>query len=268
MNLENRLTDTLNDVLRSSGYIFEIINNNKKQSNLITGPNNQLIPPPVVSQLAASIAQFDLILDETVSKFNDARWCIEQMVENKQKEEELRVQEELERQKKAEADRKRKEEEEAALKRKEEEKKAAEDKAKREQEERSQRAAKEKEEKERREAEERKQKEEPQLDDLMGSGFDFDMELEKGLDIPNPSDILSSISYKEGAPEEKAGDGKTGLQKVEDIDMDMNTVLGGEQSLLEDLNMDLLGQDFNSGLGGGEEEFDVDNFLNQFGNGD
>lgn len=269
MNLESRLTDTLNDVLRSSGYIFEIVNNNKRQSNLITGPNNQLIPPPVISQLASSIAQFDLILDETVSKFNDARWCVEQMVENKQKQEEMRIQEELERQKKAEADRKRKEEEEAELKRKEEEKKVAEVKAKREEEERTQRAAKEKEEKERKEAEQRKQKEEPQLDDIMNSGFDFDMELEKGLDIPNPSDILSSISYKDGLPDENPPDGKSSNPpKVDNMDLDMNNVLGGEQSLLEDLNMDLLGQDFNGGLGGGEEEFDVDNFLNQFGNGD
>lgn len=254
MNLEARLTETLDDVLRSSGYIFEIINNNKRQSNLITGPNNQLIPPQITSQLASSIAKFDLILDDTVSKFNDARWCIEQMVESKQKQEELRHQEELERQKKAEAERKRKEEEEATLRRKEQEKREVEEKAKREEEERVQR-----------EKEKESQKEQPQLDDVMDPGFDFDMDLEKGLDIPNPSDILSSISYRDGAPEEKA---EPKPNNADDMDLDMNNVLGGEQSLLDDLNMDLLGQDFDSGLGGAEEEFDVDNFLNQFGNGD
>lgn len=268
MNLESRLTDSLNDVLLASGYIFEIINNNKRQSNLITGPNNQLIPPLVTSQLASSIAQFDLILDETVSKFNDARWCIEQMVENKQKQEELRIQEELERQKKAEAERIRREEEEAALKKREEEKRVAEENARKEEEERLQRVAKEQEEKKRREAEERQQKEQPQLDNIMDSGFDFHMDLEKGLDIPNPSDILSSISYRDGSNNEKP-DSMTGNKlNFDDMDLDVTNVLGGEQSLIDDLNMDLLGQDFDSGIGGVEEEFDVDNFLNQFGNGD
>lgn len=258
MNLEARLTDTLDDVLRTSGYIFEMINNNKRQSNLITGPNNQLIPPQVTNQLSLSIAQFDLILDEAVSKFNDARWCVEQMVENKQKEE-LRVQEERERLARAEADKKRKEEEEA-LRKREEEKKAADERAKKEEEERLQREAKEKRENELREADERKQKAaQPPVDD----GFDFDMDLEKGLDIPNPSDILSSISYKDG----QRPDGKTN-KNIDGTDLDMNNVLGGDQSLLDDLNMNLLGKDFDGGLGGAEEEFDVDNFLNQFGNGD
>lgn len=262
MNLEARLTDTLDDVLRTSGYIFEMINNNKRQSNLITGPNNQLIPPQVTNQLSLSIAQFDLILDEAVSKFNDARWCVEQMVENKQKEE-LRVQEERERLRKAEADRKRKEEEEA-LRKREEEKKAADERAKKEEEERLQREAKEKRENELREADERKQRAtQPPVDDGMDSGFDFDMELEKGLDIPNPSDILSAISYKDG----QRPDGKTS-KNIDGMDLDMNNVLGGDQSLLDDLNMNLLGKDFDGGLGGAEEEFDVDNFLNQFGNGD
>lgn len=259
MNLETRLTDTLNDVLRTSGYIFEMINNNKRQSNLITGPNNQLIPPQVTNELSLSIAQFDLILDETVSKFNDARWCVEQMVESKQKQEELRIQEEQERLKKAEAERKRKEEEEA-LRKKEEEKKAAEERAKKmEQEERLRLEAKEK---ELREADERKQKAaQQQMDDVMDSGFDFDMDLEKGLDIPNPSDILSSISYKDGKKPDNTNN-------IDEMDLDMGNVLGGDQSLLDDLNMDLLGKEFDGSMGGVEEEFDVDNFLNQFGNGD
>ncbi|SGZ57459.1 CIC11C00000001977 [Sungouiella intermedia] len=262
MNLETRLTDTLNDVLRTSGYIFEMINNNKRQSNLITGPNNQLIPPQVTNQLTLSIAQFDQILDETVSKFNDARWCIEQMVESKQKQEELRIQEELERQKKAEAERKRKEEEAAALRKKEEEKRLAEEKARKEEEERIEREAKEKRERELREAEERKQKEQPQMDDIMDSGFDFDMDMDKGLDIPNPSDILSSMNFKDG---EQPSNKK---KSIDDMDLDMNNVLGGEQSLLDEFNMDMLGKDMDGGMGGAEEEFDVDNFLNQFGNGD
>lgn len=267
MSLETRLTDTLNNVLRTSGYIFEIINNNKRQSNLITGPNNQLIPPPITNQLASSIALFDQILDETVSKFNDARWCVEQVVENKQKQEELRIQEELERQKRAEAERIRKEEEEAALKRKqEEEKKEAEIRARKAEEERLQREAKEKEEKERKAAEERKQKEQAQMDSAMDPGFGFDMDLEKGLDIPNPSDILSSISYKGGNVNEAGGDQNSKKPNLDDLDLDVNAVLG-EQSLLGDLDMDMLGQEFDGGLGG-DEAFDVDNFLNSLGNGD
>lgn len=255
MILETRLTDSLNDVLRTSGYIFEIINNNKMQSNLVTGPNSQLIPPSVTTQLSQNIAQFDLILDETVSKFNDARWCIEQIVENKQKQEELKIQEELERLKKAEAERKRKEEEEIARKKREEEDR---EKAKREE---LEKEKKEKEERERKEAEERLKNAPPEPE---MPGFDFDLDLDKvGLDYTNPSDVLLSINYKDG--ENK--DAKGNKPSVDDMDLDLNMLNGG-QSMLDDLNMDLLDQEFDGGLGNGEEEFDVDNFLNQFGNGD
>ncbi|EEQ39349.1 putative reticulocyte-binding protein [Clavispora lusitaniae] len=262
MNLEAKLTSTLNDVLRSSGYIFEIINNNKKQSNIVTGPNNQLIPSQVTNQLAQSIAQFDQILDDTVSKFNDARWCIEQMVDSRQKQEEMKHQEEIERQRREEADRKRKEEEERKRKldaSKEEERLALE-KSRREEKERLEREAKEREEKERekRQLNQNRANGQDAMGALGSQGFDFDMNTED-LGIPNPSDILSSISYKEGnknKPDKKPND--------DDMDMNMNNVIGNNESLLDDLNMDLLGQDFDPSLGG-DEEFDVDTFLNQFG---
>ncbi|KAM3124436.1 hypothetical protein CJJ07_003736 [Candidozyma auris] len=275
MNLETRLTGTLNDVLRTSGYIFEIINNNKRQSNLITGPNNQLIPPPITAQLAASVAQFDSILDDTVSKFNDARWCVEQIVENKQKQEELRIQEEIERKKRLEEQRRREEEEkkrreEEEARRKEEEERR--EKEAKEQEERArqerERLEREKQEKERKELEEKQRREEQERNnsnnnnndlDMMDTGLDFDMDLDKGVPgIPNPSDILSSISYK-GPGGDKADKNK------DPMDLGLNSILGEGQDF-DDLNMDLLGQEFDAGGVNPDEEFDVDNFLNQFGN--
>lgn len=272
MNLEARLTGTLNDVLRTSGYIFEIINNNKRQSNLITGPNNQLIPPPITAQLAASIAQFDLILDDTVSKFNDARWCVEQIVENKQKQEELRLQEEIERKKRLE-EQKRREEEEARRKEEEEAKrKEEEERKKKEAQEQEEKARQEKErlekerqenerkERERQEREEQERQEKERRDNLgvMDPGFDFDMDLDKNAPgIPNPSDILSSISYK--------GPGGDKADNKNEIDLGLNSILGEGQGF-DDLNMDLLGQDFDGSAMNQDEDFDVDNFLNQFGN--
>lgn len=262
MNLETKLTTALNDVLRTSGYIFEIININKNQSNIVAGPNNQLIPPQVTNQLASSISQFDQILDDTVRKFNDARWCIEQIVDSKQKQEELKLQEEVERQKKEEAERKRKEEEELKRKQDEskEEERIAQENSKRQDRERLEREAKEREEKEKN----ANSNPAPDMDILMDQGFDFDKNAGRDLDIPNPSDILSSISYKGGSKEADKADKDSNMDKM---DLDMNNVIGNGESLLDDLNMDLLGQDFDTGVGG-EEEFDVDTFLNQFGNGD
>lgn len=243
MNLEARLTDTLNDVLRTSGYIFEIVNNNKHQSNLITGPNNQLIPPPVTAQLASSIAQFDQLLDETVNRFNDAKWCVEQIVENKQKQEQMKFKEELERQKRAQDEMRKAEDE----KRKQEELQVQRTKDEQEQEKREKERLQQEREKDRKEQDLRK---DDPLEGLMGGNFDFDMDLSKGLDIPNPLDILLLISYKGGS-------------KKPDGELDLG--MGGQ--LLDDLNMDLLDQEFDGGVNA-DEEFDVDNFLNQFGNGD
>ncbi|EGW33686.1 uncharacterized protein SPAPADRAFT_147604, partial [Spathaspora passalidarum NRRL Y-27907] len=96
-NLQTKLDASLNDILKTSGYIFEVLNNNKKQSNLLTGPNNQLITPQIIAQLSHQMLKFDDILDETITKFNDARWCIDQMVENKQRQEEMKIREEQER---------------------------------------------------------------------------------------------------------------------------------------------------------------------------
>lgn len=322
MNLESKLNESLNDVLKSSGYIFEIINNNRKQSNLITGSNNQLISPAISLQLSNSINKFDEILDETVSKFNDAKWCVEQILENKQKQEELKLKEEIERQKrKAEEERRRKEEEERRRKeeeerrrKEEEEKAAAAAAAEKARQEEQIRLAREKEENERRQNEEneRKRQEEYQkrqqqeqqqqqqqqqsnndINDFMTDGFDFDMgDLgdagdKGGLDIPNPSDILSSISYN-GAPDLKNenpnpnpsnnnNDNSNNKPNANDLDLDMNNLLGNDELILDGLNMNILDQGYandNPSVGNdmnameGEEEFDVDNFLNQFGGGD
>ncbi|KAI5957362.1 hypothetical protein KGF54_000290 [Candida jiufengensis] len=118
-NLQTKLDNSLNDILKTSGFIFEIINNNKKQSSLITGPNNQLIQPTIIQQLTNHINKFDEILDETIFKFGDAKWCIDTMIENKQKQEELKIKEELEKQKR-EAEAKRLKEEMEAKKKAEE----------------------------------------------------------------------------------------------------------------------------------------------------
>lgn len=300
MNIEERLTNTFNDVLRTSGYIFEIINNSKRQSNYITGPNSQLISDPVAKQLAQSIAQFDQILDETVSKFNDARWCVEQIVDNRQKQEELKAQEELERQKRAQLEKTKKEEEEAARRKKDEEERLLKETRAKELEkharEKEQQQAKEREEKERLEKEIlEKKKEEKKLDEkerelrwkedvnanvaldgsanatssgrnngasMLGGDFDLDLDLGKNQDILNPSDILSTIDYKDGAPDDNNNKLNSGM---DNMDLDFDAVLNGGP--LDGLNMDLLDQEFDSGQGM-EEEFDVDTFLNQIGNGD
>lgn len=291
MNLEERLNQSLNDILRTSGYVFEIINNNKRQSNLITGPNNQLIPPPMMEQLSQKIAGFELILDETVMKFNDAPWCVDQIVQNKKKQEEQKIQEEMERQKREEEERKRKAEEEAlAQKKKQQQEQEQEEQAARLRE--REREEKARQEEQQRLSQERAERENQQniqnmqnqrelqqqqnqensaggQNDLMDSNFDLDMDMDKDLEIPNPADILS-MNFKD----QSGNDPRNGLENgasnnTDPGDIDMNSMMKGDDALLDDLNMDLLGQDFDEGLGGaGEEEFDVENFLNQFGHGD
>lgn len=251
MNLEEKLRQSLDDVLCASGYIFEIIGNNRKQSNLLTGTNNLLITPAVTNSLARSLAKFDEVLDETISKFNDTRWCVEQIVENKQRQKEQKAREEEER--------KRLDDE----KRKEDERRQEEEKLKQEQQ---------------RQEDERRLRE--SQSEASGSGmggrnvggtesqgvspvFDFNFnELpeepnneNKVQDIPDPADILQSIQYGEG-------------QKKDDMELDMNNILGNDELLLGGLNMDLLDpgldqphQDAN------DDDFDVDSFLNQFGGG-
>lgn len=246
MNLETRLNECLNDVLRSAGYMFEIINKNKKQSNFITGTNNQLIPPIITAQLGSSISKFDDVLDETMGKFDDARWCIDSMVESKQKQVEMRKEEE-------ERQRKLKEEEEAKKQEaiKEEERKREEA---RKEEARKEEARKE----EARKEQMKKEKPEEKKDDFDFMQFDFMNDVSN--DIPNPSDILSSIDYLDLNPEKKESEKEE--KKVEDLDI--NNILGNNDSILDGLNMSLLDeqpQDINV-----EEDFDVDNFLNQFDN--
>lgn len=252
--------DTLNDILRTSGYIFEIISNNKKLSNLVTGPNNQLIPAAVTLQLSNTISKFDQALDESVSKFKDARWCVEQIIENKQKQKELKLHEEMERQKRAEAERKRKEEEEASKRKLEEEEKVAKEKALRQQQEKKEQEQREQEARKRQQQLEQEEAQKANVQDFEGF-LGEDPGLSMGnLDIPNPSDILSSITYK--------ASGDNNQSKADGGDLDLGNFGGKNDQFLGDLNMDLLDQDIGGGGNFAEEEFDVDNFLNQFGGAD
>ncbi|RLP64464.1 hypothetical protein L150_03212 [Candida albicans Ca529L] len=109
-NLQTRLHNSLDEILKSSGYIFEIIDQNRKQSNVITSPNNELIQKSITQSLNGEIQNFHAILDQTVSKLNDAEWCLGVMVEKKKKLDELKVKEEAAR-KKREEEAKKKEEE-------------------------------------------------------------------------------------------------------------------------------------------------------------
>ena len=338
MNLESKLNNSLNNVLRSAGYIFEIINHNKKHSNLITGTNNQLITPQIIDQLSGSLQNFDDILDDTIGKFNDARWCIEQIVENKHKQEELKLKEEQERLRKEQEEKKRLEEEAETKRRQEEERKVEEERKKKEDEARKaeeerQKKSEEEQKKEREiHLQQQQQQQQQQLEQGVGFGFDaglmmmspsFDFNMDditgmgstavsnagsvknnasngKGTgndtegekrDIPNPSDILSSISYTGGnqearkVEEEKSssgqnnneGDDKTGSNGAQnepnmnanDLDLEMNNLLGSDTLLLDGLNMGMIDQGLGGDVNLGEDdEFDVDSFLNQFGGGD
>lgn len=237
--------------------MFEIINKNKKQSNFITGTNNQLIPPIITAQLGSSISKFDDVLDETMGKFDDAKWCIDSMVESKQKQVEMRKEEE-------ERQRRLKEEEAKKEEAKKEEAKKEEERQKKLEEARKEEARKEEARKEEARKEQlKKEKPEEKKDDFDFMQFDFMNDVNN--DIPNPSDILSSIDYLDLNPEKKQEPpaGNTSEEKkVEDLDI--NNILGNNDSILDGLNMSLLDeqpQDINV-----EEDFDVDNFLNQFDN--
>lgn len=274
MSLEARLNDSLNDILKTSGYIFEIINNNKKQLNLITGTNNQLISQPIVQQLARNLAKFDEILDETVSKFNDVKWCVEETVGRQQREAELKIKEQLEQQRREEEAKRQEEqrrEEEGQRQREEEErrKRLEQERIQKEKLEKErlekQRLEKEKQERERREWErqekereekERKEREVREAEASLANfnqPFDFDLGgLEGG--IPNPTDILSTINYQQN------------LGDLNDSNNMMNDLLQNDDSLLGGLNLDQLdsGFDGNNQANLLDDGFDVDNFLNQF----
>ncbi|CUM51802.1 uncharacterized protein AC631_03336 [Debaryomyces fabryi] len=295
MNLEEKLNNSLNDILKSSGYIFEIIHSRKKQSNLITGPNNQLITPVITSQLTHSITKFEDILDDTICKFNDTKWCVEQMLQNRQKQEELKLKEEEEKQRRIKEDdeRKRLEEEEAKKRKKEEEEAARIKKEKEEQQAKEEELKKKKEqeqkEKEQKERESRIQNEKKtetnndNFDTFMSPSFEFNLNdlpttNERGMDIPNPSDILSTISYDGFSESKDPKNPDTNFPNNEsnnnnnDLDLDMNNLLDNDALLLDGLDMNMLDQGFdgNNTNGNGvnnlqDEEFDVDNFLNQFG---
>ncbi|KAK6453668.1 mediator complex subunit 2-domain-containing protein [Scheffersomyces xylosifermentans] len=318
MNLQTKLDSSLNDILKTSGYIFEIINNNKKQSNLITGTNNQLITPAITAQLASNIAKFDDILDETLSKLNDTRWCLDQIIENKQRQEELKLKEEMERQKKLkeEEERKRKDEErrkeeEEAKRRKEEEEAAARakaekeaaDRAKAEEQAKIRRELEEKDRKAREEQEKERQRQEEEdknQDELQKQqnndfnqfispfGFDLDSGNDKnsGVDIPNPVDMLSSINYNDPAFSlDSLGGGEKSVKGDEgngnddnlaaalddnEMNLELNNLLGTDESILDGLDMSLLDQGYEVNVNDqvNNDDFDVDNFLNQFGGSD
>ncbi|EEQ47201.1 hypothetical protein CAWG_05764 [Candida albicans WO-1] len=115
-NLQTRLHNSLDEILKSSGYILRVIDQNRKQSNVIRSPNNELIQKSITQSLNGEIQNFHAILDQTVSKLNDAEWCLGVMVEKKKKLDELKVKEEAARKK-----------EEGAKKKEEEAKKKAEE---------------------------------------------------------------------------------------------------------------------------------------------
>ncbi|KAL1570814.1 Mediator of RNA polymerase II transcription subunit 2 [Candida albicans] len=204
-NLQTRLHNSLDEILKSSGYIFEIIDQNRKQSNVITSPNNELIQKSITQSLNGEIQNFNAILDQTVSKLNDAEWCLGVMVKKKKKHDELKVKEE-------------------EAKKKEEEAKKKEEEAKK--------------------SEIALQKFD-NFDDFIG--FDIN-------DNTNDEDMLSNMDYEDLKLDDK-------VPATTDNNLDMNNILENDESILDGLNMTLLdnGDHVN-------EEFDVDSFLNQFGN--
>ena len=220
-NLQTRLHNSLDEILKSSGYILEVIDQNRKQSNVITSPNNELIQKSITQLLNGEIQNFHAILDQTVSKLNDAEWCLGVMVEKKKKLDELKVKEEEARKKR----------EEEAKKKEEEAKKKAEE-------------AKKAEEEARKKAETVPQKFD-NFDDFIG--FDIN-------DNTNDEDMLSNMDYEDLKLDDK-------VPATTDNNLDMNNILENDELILDGLNMTLLdnGDHVN-------EEFDVDSFLNQFGN--
>lgn len=292
MNLEEKLNNSLSDILKSSGYIFEIIHSRKKQSNLVTGKNNQLITPVITSQLSNSISKFEDILDDTICKFNDTKWCVEQMLQNRQKQEELKLKEEEEKQRRVkEADERKQLEEEEAKKRKKDEEVAAKIKKEKEaeqakQEELRKQRKQDQKEKDNRRAIEKKDADNNgfnnNFDNFMSPSFEFNLNdlpttNEKGIEIPNPSDILSGITYNDMSDRKDSANLESNAQNNDsnnnnDMDLDMNNLLDNDALLLDGLDMNMLDQGFdgrnqssNAPNDLQDEEFDVDNFLNQFG---
>lgn len=293
MNLEQKLNGSLKEVLKTSGYVFEFINNKKIQSNAITTSNNQLIPPSIVAKLSNSLSQFDDILDETVSKLNDSKWCVENMLDNKQKQEAIKIKEEEERKAaeekqriaEAEAEAQRIRNAEADAMHQDQQRKAKVEQKEREKQEREKQA------RERREQESRQKEWENQeqmtirqqqqsaanadiknpenADNILSPDFSLGLDNISSVDkldeaIPNPTDILS-LKYGSG----NSNDAVTG-DRGTDFSNETNNFYGKHDLLFDGLDMSFLGEDFgednvNSGnTGQEEEEFDIDNFLNQF----
>ena len=231
-NLQTRLHNSLDEILKSSGYIFEIIDQNRKQSNVITSPNNELIQKSITQLLNGEIQNFHAILDQTVSKLNDAEWCLGVMVEKKKKHDELKVKEEA-----------------ARKKREEEAKKKAEEAKKAEEIKKAEEAKKVEEAKKAEEAAKKAEEAAPQKFDNFDDFIGFDIN-----DNTNDEDILSNMDYEDLKLDDK-------VPATTDNNLDMNNILENDELILDGLNMTLLdnGDHVN-------EEFDVDSFLNQFGN--
>lgn len=338
MSLEEKLNHAFGDILKSTGYIFEILHNKKLQSNIIVGSTNQLITPNITAQLGGSIAKFEDILDDTVTKFNDARWCVEQIVD-RQKQEEMKLKEEETKKRLAreEDERKRREAEEAEKREREEEEKQRIKKQKEEEQQKEELRRKEEAERASASIKEAKanananmnsranasgnhnnnhassnadrntnggsshnldgavntngqdkfnndgQHNNVNFDNYMDSGLDFDlndmpMDTSKDADIPNPSDILSTLNYGAGSidnldslglslDDNKGKDANEGdKSNARDQEPYSNNILGTDELILNSLNIPFLNDGLeepsnNNALQ--EEDFDVDSFLNQ-----
>lgn len=290
MNLEQKLNGSLNEVLKTSGYIFEFINNRKIQSNAITTSNNQLIPPNIVAQVNNSLNHFDDILDDAVSKLNDSKWCVENMLEDKQKQEAIKIKKEEERkaieekQRMAEAEAERIRDAEANARNQEQQRREKIEQERREREQREQemrRKEQEKQDQERARQQEQQQQQQQQqqvtnadfgnpdgLDNFLSPDFNLGLDNISSVDkideqIPNPTDILS-LKYGN----EPSYDAVTGDRG--DFNNDGSNLYGKDDMLFDGLNMPFLREDFGDGntaagnTGQEEEEFDIDNFLDQF----
>lgn len=286
MNLEQKLNGSLNEVLKTSGYIFEFITNRKTQSNAITTSNNQLIPPNIVAQVSNSLSHFDDILDDAVSKLNDSKWCVENMLEDKQKQEAIKIKETKERkaieekQRMAEAEAERIRDAEANARNQEQQRREKIEQERREREQQEQEMRRKEQEKQEQERVRQQQQQQQQvtnadfgnpdsLDNFLSPDFNLGLDNISSVDkmdeeIPNPTDILA-LKYGN----EPSYDAVTGDRGI-DFNNGASNLYGKDDMLFDGLNTPFLRQDIGDSntatgnTGQEEEEFDIDNFLDQF----
>lgn len=321
MNLQVKLEQSLNDVLRTAGYMYEVMNSNKRLTNLVSGPNTQPINPAIAAQLSSCLYRFDDVLDETIGKFNDARWCVEQMLESKQRQEESK-QQELKREE--ERTKQLQKEEEARKLQSQQQEKFREEQARQNretQEAESKRALEMETERQQQQQQQRQQqpaqnvphqdspkKTSPeqwsqsspqdqlqhiykhaqmqnhssdtnaappaghnrQADSYSSPSFNFGMNFEPQNDaMLDPSNIISSLPYDESVVPDMvpAEAGQAVPTQGQDVDLDMDNLLGNDELILDGLNMAMLdqGYDMNNNTTAIDADFDVDSFLNQYG---